>query len=423
VADTPLASPAPPSRLAASLRPRVILPVLAVVLLIAVLWTPNPVAVDTRLTTYSTSPGAAAGIYEVATRLGWNTKRRRSKFTSPLDTTAVYAALGGTVALTPSETHVLLDAVRHGAGLVYVLGDTGVVEDSIHMARSDSGFAETPTPETIAAACAPDQISNTLAWFRDGVHFYRVIDHRNLPIDVTEFIAVDRPGMSGPDAAHWSAAVGVPFGRGRLVTLSDPDLMRNDVVRVCKWDVGRRVVEALDWVSAGRRPTLIFDEYHQGYGTHPSMLSTIQQFLLGTTIGRGIAQGLAAALVLMLALGARPIPPRDVPRIERRSPLEHVDALALAYERIGASRLAARRLAAGLRRRHGRGAWSGRSAGSGPSDADERFLGTVAAGHPEVAADAARILAAEQHIVSPAELLAVADAVDHIDQVFPSPKP
>jgi hypothetical protein len=47
----------------------------------------------------------------------------------------------------------------------------------------------------------------------------------------------------------------------------------------------------------------------------------------------------------------------------------------------------------------------------------------VSAAHPEVAADVARILAAEQHIVPPAELLAVADAVDHIDQVFPSPKP
>ena len=420
----PAPTPAnPPAWGAAALRPRVVLPVLAVVLLIAVLGTPNPVATDPRLTTYSTSSGAAEGIYDVATRMGWNTARRRSRFTAPLDTNAVYAVLAPVIPLTPGETHLLLDAVRRGAGLVYVLSDTGVVEDSLQMARSDSGFTATSPAKANTMACADDQISNTLEWFRNGVHLYRVVDRRPLPRDTTPFITVDLPGPSAPTLPRAAAAVGVPLGLGRVVAFSDPDMLRNDVVRVCKWDVGRRVVEALDWVSRGRRPTLVFDEYHQGFGTHPSMFSAIQEFLFETTIGRGIAQGLGAALVLMLALGVRPIAPRGVSRIERRSPLEHVDALALAYERIGASRLAARRLAAGLRRRHGRGAWSARSPGAGPGDADERFLGAVSAAHPEVAADVARILAAEQHIVPPAELLAVADAVDHIDQVFPSPTP
>jgi hypothetical protein len=32
-------------------------------------------------------------------------------------------------------------------------------------------------------------------------------------------------------------------------------------------------------------------------------------------------------------------------------------------------------------------------------------------------------MSAEHTLVTPTELLAVADAVDHIDQVFPSPKP
>ena len=166
---------------------------------------------------------------------------------------------------------------------------------------------------------------------------------------------------------------------------------------------------------------LVFDEYDQGYGTQPSMWRVSREFLFGSTVGRAFAQVIGAALILMLALGVRPIPPRDVPRIERRSPIEHVDALARAYERISATRLVARRLAAGLRRRHGHGTWSARAAGTG--DADERFLSAVVAGHPGVAADAARILSAERIPVPADGLQALADAVDHIDQAFPSLKP
>jgi hypothetical protein len=237
------------------------------------------------------------------------------------------------------------------------------------------------------------------------------------------FVTVDRPAPSAEHLPREAAAFGFTLGRGRVVVYSDPDLLRNDVVRICRWDIGHRVVESLDWVAAGRRQALVFDEYDQGYGTQPSMWRVSREFLFGSTVGRAFAQAIGAALVLMLALGVRPIPPRDVPRIERRSPLEHVDALARAYERINATRLVARRLAAGLRRRHGRGTWSARAAGTGGGDADERFLSAVVVGHPGVAADAARILSAERSPVPADGLQALADAVDHIDQAFPSPKP
>lgn len=475
MADAPLTPSGPPptapqsARLAAVLRPRVILPVMAVVLLLAVLWTPevSPVDTETRLTTYSTSPAAAGGFYEVAKRLGWRTNRRESPITEPLDTDAVYAVLAPVMALTPPATHALLEAVRHGAGLIYVLSDTGVVEDSLQIARSDSGYAASPSPKAVRAGCPTDAVDNMLQWFRGGVHLYRVVAHRTLPTDMTVFVTVDLPTSSAPQVPHsaapgvfstldlptsngpWlphepaamvdsvldaptdsglqrsqaPAALGYSLGRGRVVVFSDPDMLRNDVVRVCRWGIGPRVLAALDWVSQGRRPPLVFDEYDQGYGAQPSTWWAVQHFLFDSTAGRGIAQALLAGLVLILALGVRPIAPRDVPRIERRSPLEHVDALARAYERIGATRLAARRLAAGLRRRHGRGAWSARSAGAGPGDADERFLAAVVAGHPTIAPDAARIVSAEHTLVTPTDLLAVADAVDHIDQVFPSPKP
>jgi hypothetical protein len=405
-----------------ALRPRIALPALTALLVIAVLLTPEtaPVVPDRRVTTYSSGPGGASGIYDVAKALGWRPRQRITPLADGLDTAAVYAVLAPLIPVTAAGTHALLDAVRGGAGLMYIVSDSGALEDSLQVKRADTGF--TPTPLPMRPHCAPDDVNNMLAWFRDGVHLYRLEPQRAVTSDMPVFITVDRPVGVAKYHPTEPAAFGFTLGRGRVVVYSDADLLRNDVVRICKWDIGVRVMQSLDWVSGGRRRTLEFDEYDQGFGRQPSTTRAIQEFLFGSTAGRGVAQIVAAALVLMLALGVRAIPPKDVPRIERRSPLEHVDALARAYERIGATRLVARRLAAGLRRRHGRGAWSARAAATGPGDADERFLSAVVAGHPGVAADAERILSAERVPVPPGGLQAVADAVDHIDQAFPSPK-
>ena len=405
-----------------ALRPRIALPVLTALLVIAVLLTPEtaPVVPDRRVTTYSSGPGGASGIYDVAKALGWSPRRRITPLADGLDTAAVYAVLAPLIPVTADGTHALLDAVRGGAGLMYIVSDSGALEDSLQVNRADTGF--TPTPLPMRPHCAPDDVNNMLAWFREGVHLYRLEPRRAVTSDMPVFITVDRPVGGAKYHPTEPAAFGFTLGRGRVVVYSDADLLRNDVVRICKWDIGVRVMQSLDWVSGDRRRTLVFDEYDQGFGRQPSTTRAIQEFLFSSTAGRGVAQIVAAALVLMLAIGVRAIPPKDVPRIERRSPLEHVDALARAYERIGATRLVARRLAAGLRRRHGRGAWSARAAGTGPGDADERFLSAVVAGHPGVAADAERILSAERLPVPPGGLQAVADAVDHIDQAFPSPK-
>ncbi len=170
----------------------------------------------------------------------------------------------------------------------------------------------------------------------------------------------------------------------------------------------------------------MFDEYHQGYGAHASVMRAAGHFLVATPVGRGIAQGIGAALVLLLAVGVRPIAPTDRRTIERRSPLEHVAALAQAYQQIGATRVAARRLARGLRRRHGAAGagMGGRSVGGGEtgvgaaSPVDDAFLSTVAARYPAVAADVARLRGAERERVSATELVAVAEGVERIDEAL-----
>jgi len=409
-------------------RPAVVLPTALVLVIVSILLSPEQTPVDRegRLTTYAASPGAARGMYEVAQRLGWRVSRRVSPLTRPLDTAAVYAILDPPIPLSLDETHTMLDAVRRGAGLVYVVENGSPLSDSLRVRHSDSGYYAVRGPRDSAACPGRDSPAATM-WYDQRVHLYAIQATAPLPSDTVVFLLLRRspPGprsdsslSSSSATKRWPryAAVGFPLGRGRVVAVADADAFRNDVVRVCRWGVGRQVVGMLDWVSGGGRPPLVFDEYHQGFGPHASVTRAMAHFLVRAPSGRTVAQIAAAGLVLLLALAVRPIVPRERSSIERRSPLEHVAALARAYEQIGASRVAARRLARGLRRRHTPGSWARITEGDGRTmDADAAFLSAVAARYPGAARDVARLRDAEERRVTAVELVAVAQGVERID--------
>ena len=420
------AGPARGDWLAQALRPRVVLSLLAVVMVIAVILTPDTGsgALDLRLTTYSAGPASAKGLYEVAHRLGWPTARRLVPFREPLDSNAVYAVLGGPEPVTAGETHALLEAVRHGAGLVYVVENGSALGDSLPLRHSTDGGPVGGLASADTAACPARTFENTLVWLRNSVRLFYLRDS----LDAADSV---RPARVASDTAVFlsvhptnrrhlhPAIVGYPWGRGRVVAVADPDALRNNVVRDCKAGIGPRIIAAIDYASAGQRPPLVFDEYHEGYGAHAGIWEPTTRFLGRHPVGHAILQLLAGGLVLILAFGVRALAPRTVPRVERRSALEHVDALAQAYERIDATQTAVARLVRGLRRRHDRGGWSLRTQAAG-GDADDRFLGAVAASRPALAGDVKQILAAEHRTLQPAELLEVAAAVDRIDCAFPA---
>ncbi len=427
----PSASPAAPQNdwLATVLRPRVVLPLLAGVMLIAILFTPESPStnLDLRLTTTSAGPAGAKGLYEVVSRLGWPTSRRVTPFREPLDSDAVYAVFGGPRRMTAAEVHALLETVRRGAGLIYVVEDRPLT-DSLVLRHSSAGGSLAVTAAD-SSRCRSQTLQNTLLWLGAGVHLYHLVDSLSvlssrepLPVDTSVFLSVTRDGQesAGDSGGTLPAVLGYPLGRGRVVAVSDPDALRNDVVRVCRAGVGPRLVSAIEYASHGRRPPLVFDEYHQSTGDDANPFATAIAFLGTHPVGHTILQLLIGGLVLMLALGARALAPRGMPSIERRSALEHVGALALAYERIHATRTAVTRLVRGLRRRHDRGGWSSRAAGrQGIEDANDRFLTAVAASHPRLASDVKRVEAAERTTVEASELLEVAAAIDRIDKAFP----
>jgi hypothetical protein len=120
----------------------------------------------------------------------------------------------------------------------------------------------------------------------------------------------------------------------------------------------------------------------------------------------------AAALILLLSLSVRPIAPVNVKVIERRSPLEHVGALSRVYERIGATRLAARRLVRGLRRRHPLGATSALD--------DDGYLALIRERVAGTTNEVVLLRRAMREPLPAAEFVHAGAAIDHIERKLTS---
>jgi hypothetical protein len=427
------------------LRPRVALPAVALFIALVAVLTPEPIdgrSGDQRLTTRSTSPNGASVLYELARRLGWRVERREQS-SLPDDPRAIHVVLDPPTPPSATETHALLEHVRRGGGLLYVMSGAGPLNDSLHVRRGAGNIAvlhpdaartpAAPNTATREDADEADEVDDPHGcrrgrngaapmWPDGRIRLWELRWRRTPPARRVVF-AETQHAWTGPGAAgaqDTPAAVGFEYGRGRVVVAADPDLLRNDVLRVCAWDADVTAVRMLEYLSeaesgdgAPRRGRVVFDEYHQGYGDQPSMARAVNVFLTRTAAGHAVAQLVAAGLVLVLALGPRGIPPRDVERVHRRSPLEHVGALARAYVQTGATRTAAALLLRGVHRRverAGGGAASGRDA--------DAFLEWALGRAPERADDVGAIRRALAAPVSRRELEAVGGALRRLESAL-----
>jgi hypothetical protein len=298
----------------------------------------------------------------------------------------------------------------------------GIHTDSLRARRFDSATSDTASDdddvETSAGCARAGENGGALPMWMDQVVSLWVLRFvRSVPTGAVIFARSVPKHLRGDghSALNSVAAAGFPLGRGRVVVLSDPDFLRNDVLRVCRWGLDVVTVRALDYLALGGTPRnrLVFDEYHQGFGTHPGTLRAIVVFLSRSASGHVLLQSIVAGLVLLLAIGPRLLPAHDPERVERRSPLEHVNALAQAYERVGGTRTATARLLRGLRRRVQRG--TPNDLGSAAEERDRSFLDSIAV-MPELADDAALIRRALSEPVTPREFTSVGVALECIEQ-------
>jgi hypothetical protein len=361
-------------------RPSVVLPIVGTIALIVALLTPQAASGrfgDSRLSSHLAGSLGARLFADMAGRLGWRVVQRDSSPAPVLATgRTIHAVMSPAIPLTASEAHRYLEAVREGDALLLVLNAREPISDSLGVAPSPRD-GMLPTPPEGSAGCTGRLDFTPPLWPDGRVHLLGLRWLRGRPEGAETFAQIQRVRM-------FDAAAGFPYGRGRVVVVADPDLLRNDVLRHCAWGADVIAVRMLEWLRVGGaqpRTTLAFDEYHQGFGPHPGTTDVVAEFLTVHPVGRTLLQVMAAALILLWAVAPRPIPPPDVERIERRDPLEQVDALSHAYEQVHATRTVTARLLRGMRWRVERSAVGSRTR---PDDA---FLEAALARTPSLKDD------------------------------------
>jgi len=431
--------------------------VLGLVTLVVLLTPVSDSGSDTRLTTGSFGPGNARLASDLARRLGWRVRTTDSPLRFPLDTAAIYAVFDGPTPMSSAERVALLDAVRRGAGLLVApatetpfalldslglrtgkvgdvsatpLGDCPRETDPLAALRVRSRMVtfDTTTPKRGSSATTvpyPASARTLLASNLRVVTPFGTITIGDGNGDGNDDGNGDRndedttTAAAGDQSARTPSAaleVGVPdlqptmvafrLGRGRVVALADPDVLRTDQMRNCAMGSALSVVRGLEYLSEGRRRDIVFAELYQLPRTDgPGVV--LMEWLQGTGAGRAVLTLMAAGLVLLLARGRRTLAPVYRAREERRSALEHVDALATAWQAVRGTRTVARMLARGIRRRHAAGRWRAMD--------DVAFLSALSERHPAIADDAALLARAMEEPAAPAGLPALRQAAAQID--------
>jgi hypothetical protein len=405
-------SPAPQQRTEWWARPRVVLPIIGVLVVLVALLTPQATGGrtgDQRLSTHLTGALGAKLLYETAGRLGWQVSQREDRPSpGPATGRTIHAVLAPPIALSAEEAHAYLQAVRGGDALLLVLDQKDPLADSLGVSHSTGGgVLDIASADTVGCPASSRLVPPLWLNGRPLLWSLRWSDRAATPRTLFATSHAELGALGG------DAAAGFTLGLGRVVVVGDPDLLRNDVLRRCDWGADVRVVRMLEWLRDGGlapRSAIVFDEYHQGFGHRASVLGTTGRFLVEHPVGRTILQLALAALVLLLAIGPRALPPADVVRVERRDPLEQIDALAHAYEQVRATRTLTARLGPGGRSRVERG-WS--AARARP---DDEFLADVERQVPALAGDVALVRRALAETVPERSLPELGAALQRIEQ-------
>jgi hypothetical protein len=361
---------------------------------------------DFRPTSYLNTPRGTRALFLALREMGIPVARR----TVPFE--ARYAITGPVVLLAPgdepsaAEWGRLLAYVRKGGTLLYVprpwfgpaaadslglvleplRGDTSTRMGKLSL-RPDTALA-VPHPWTAGVAPIPG--------FR-----YAFSDTSR---------ALRQPGARRLLRTREGHVTGVALaqGKGTVVALSDAEPLGNAQLRTGGTAL---LVARIAAQATGGKRTLAFDEYHHGYSDEASVTRALGHFLWRTRPGHAVLQLAAAALALLYLLGRRFGAPLPVPAAERRSPLEHVEALAGAYRQAGARATARRLVVAGLSRRLGRKPL--RDAATGAGTGEDDLVERITARMP-VAREAAQALDEEWKRGPQGDLVALTRNVDRL---------
>jgi len=345
---------------------------------------------DPRPSTFVTAPLGASALRQVLQALELPLARRMEPFADAGPLQGPLAVLAPSDPPSPGEVHALAEWVRGGGTLIYAARRRDPTLDTLRLKlrtlARDTGYAEL-LDRGRAASVAAGTLTEGVGVV-DG--FRRGFEPASASLNRATVLA---------SAGSVPVVLDFRLGKGRVIAWSDAYPLVNHTLKNSR----AAILFARTAADAAKGGTLWFDEYHHGFSEGGSTLGGAVRFLASRAAGHAALQVTAALLGLLLLFGRRfgaPLPP---PPVRRRSPLEHVEALAGAYRQARAAATARRLLMAGLARRLGRRV-------PRETKAEGELLQRLAA-HP-TAGDAARTLEAEWKKGAGADLVALSRDVD-----------
>jgi len=342
---------------------------IALVLLLAAaiavaLWaanrSPKPPEFDPRASTFLSGPHGSKALHEVLVRLGRPSERRRTAlFTLAADGArrpAILVVLDPPISLQEAELEQVAEFVGSGGAVVAAGRGGGVTrcaewrlepdhlrDDSVSV-RPPAGKAGLRLPRA-ARVLAPLKRDGTVRERLEGL--VKAGPEEFDPCETLIPTATDTI-LAAPNSRP--VILRLRYRGGGTITLAaDPGWFTNEVWR--NTDIAMVLVPLLT-SSGARAGRVAWDEYHQGFGQRAASLSgRTWSWLRHSPAGWAILQLIAVALVWLALTAVRFGPAREGVERRRRSPLEHLEALAAGLESAGDADTAVQRLVAGLRRR------------------------------------------------------------------------
>jgi hypothetical protein len=303
---------------------------------------------DSPRSTYLTGPGGASAFADAVSRLGGQVERFRRPTAALVvpDSSppgAVVAVLGPSIPLSAVEArHVLalpvdlLLAGHNSARAIRCLGYQVSVRQRTDPAatRAPVDAEDLPSPR-VWAVLIPHAARNIV----DSAGH----DGRKVPCDVPEPVRVDTVLQTVTERL---VVVRLTYPDDRVVTLvADDRLFRNRTLR--NTSAGELVLGLV----APRYRRVVIDEFHHGYQASGSLTGAALDWSLRSPWGWIVWQLVAVGVVALLASGVRFGPVRSAIQRRRRSPMEHLRALATALAAARGHDVAVRLMIQGLRRR------------------------------------------------------------------------
>src|SRR5256884_1454701 len=290
---------------------------------------------DPRLSTYLAGPHGAKGLAQTLRRLGMTVEQRRHPYfdlagdsAQPPRGQSVLLAFLDIDPPTARELATVRDYVTHG-GRIFVAGVTGIETCFGYRSRRLRRGAQADSSPVVSGAWRLPRAGRVL---------------ERIPAESLAPAPAERPQgeRCAPRlAARVDTLLGVRGGRplavrlsfptgGEALLLADGGFLTNRSLK--ETDAGLAV---LPWFADGRTRRVGVDEYHQGFGAGGSLLAASAAWLVGHPPGWAILQCVGVALVALAAGAVRFGPPRAGVERRRRSPLEHLEALAAGLEGAG----------------------------------------------------------------------------------------